>query len=100
MNDRAFSWDSEAERIFAALIEMVPATVRPLAEASARDESEIAAQDRGSSSVEAEDVIRGWIRITPGEQRNVLVEVIDDLGFDPETFAEELQSVEEPPEEG
>ena len=93
-------WDEGAERILAALTEMVPATVRPLAEAAARDESELVAQDRGAGSVEAEDVVRGWIRTTPADQRDLLVEVIDDLGFDPETFAEELQSVEDGPEAG
>ncbi len=87
-------WDEAAERILAALTEMVPATLRPLAEASARDESELVASDRAAEAVEPEDVVRGWIRTTPPEQRNALVEVIADLGFEPELFAEDLQSVE------
>lgn len=87
-------WDSSAERTLASLVDMVPATLRELARSSARDESELAAQDRGADAVEPEDVVRGWIRTTPPEQRNGLVEVIDSLGFDPEIFAEDLTSAE------
>lgn len=106
MNDRpeeraesSMRWDGSAERILTALTEMVPATVRPLAEAAAREESEIVAADRGADAVEAADVVRGWIRTTPADQRDSLVDVIDGLGFDPELFAEDLQSVEEASEE-
>lgn len=85
-------WDGSAERILASLVDMVPATLRELARSSARDESELAAQERGVDAVEPEDVVRGWIRTTPPEQRDGLVEVIDSLGLDPETFASDLES--------
>ncbi len=87
-------WDGSAERILTSLVDMVPATLRELARSSSRDESELAAQERGVDVVEPEDVVRGWIRTTPPEQRDGLVEVIDSLGFDPETFASDLESVE------
>ena len=87
-------WDPDAERIVRALLDMVPATMRPLAEATARDESELAAQERGASEVTADDAIRGWIRTTPPEQRNGLVAVIDELGFEPELYADDLGSAE------
>ncbi len=87
-------WDPSAERILRALVDMVPETMRELARATARDESEIAAQDRGSPAVDPDDVIRGWIRTTPPEQRDGLIEVIDGLGFEPEAFADDLQSLE------
>jgi hypothetical protein len=87
-------WDDAAERTLRAFTDMVPATVRSLAESATRDESELSASDRGAATVSAEDVVRGWIRTTPPEQRNGLVEVIDGLGFDPELFAEDLQSAE------
>ena len=93
-------WDQGAERVMSALTGMVPSTLRPLAEAAAREESEAVAADRGAASVAADDVVRGWIRTTPLEQRNGLVEVIDDLGFDPELFADDLQSDEGWSEEG
>lgn len=86
-------WDGAAERTLASLVDMVPATLRELARSSACDESEIAAQDRGADAVEPEDVVRGWIRTTPPEQRDGLVDVIDSLGFDPELFAHDLESV-------
>jgi hypothetical protein len=41
-----------------------------------------------------DDVVRGWIRTTPPEQRNGLVAVIENLGLEPETYAEELESAE------
>ena len=88
------SWDASAERTLALLCDMVPATLRDLAEATARDQSEQVAADRGAEAVAADDVVRGWIRTTPPEQRNSLVAVIEDLGFEPERFAEELESVE------
>jgi hypothetical protein len=87
-------WQPEAERVMRALLDMVPATMRPLAEATARDESELAAQDRGASEVGTDDAVRGWIRTTPPEQRNGLVAVIDELGLDPELYADDLGSLE------
>jgi hypothetical protein len=87
-------WDPAAERILRALVDMVPQTMRELARATARDESEIAAQDRGVDAVGADDVIRGWIRTTPPEQRDGLVEVIDGLGFEAQEFEAELRSLE------
>ncbi len=87
-------WDPASERVLASLVDMVPDTLRQLARATAREEAELAAQDRGAPAVDPTDVIRGWIRTTPPEQRDGLVEVIDALGFEPETFADDLQSVE------
>lgn len=98
--ERTMDWDAEADRILSAFTSMVPETLRPLAAASGREESEIVATDRGASSVTPDDVIRGWIRTTPPEQRNGLVEVIDDLGFDPELFADELEALGDWEEEG
>ncbi|HEX9436573.1 MAG TPA: DUF2621 family protein [Candidatus Limnocylindria bacterium] len=91
---RSMEWESAAESVLRSLVDMVPETMRELARATARDESELAAQDRGAAIVAGEDVIRGWIRTTPPEQRDGLVEVIDGLGFEPETFADDLQSAE------
>jgi hypothetical protein len=87
-------WDNQAERTLRTLADMVPATVRELATASARDESELVASDRAGEEVTVADVVRGWIRTTPPEQRNGLVAVIDGLGFDVELFADDLQSDE------
>jgi hypothetical protein len=87
-------WDGNAERTLRTLADMVPATLRELATAAARDESELVASDRAASEVMVEDVVRGWIRTTPPEQRNGLVAVIDELGFDVELFADDLQSDE------
>ena len=87
-------WDNQAERTLRALADMVPATLRELATAAARDESELVASDRAGDEVIVEDVVRGWIRTTPPEQRNGLVAVIDELGVDVELFADELQSDE------
>ena len=87
-------WDQQAERTLRSLADMVPATLRELASAAARDESELVASDRAADEVGVEDVVRGWIRTTPPEQRNGLVAVIDGLGFEPELFAEDLQSDE------
>ena len=90
-----------------ALVRMVPETLRELAASSARDESEAVADQRGSSEVEVDDVVRGWIRTTPPEQRNGLIAVIESLGLEPERYAEELESAEgwdeefeEPPDSG
>ena len=87
-------WDGQAERTLRSLADMVPATLRELASSAARDESELVASDRGAAEVMVEDVVRGWIRTTPPEQRNGLVAVIDELGFDVELFADDLQSDE------
>jgi hypothetical protein len=87
-------WDGQAERTLRSLADMVPATLRELASSAARDESELVASDRGVTEVMVEDVVRGWIRTTPPEQRNGLVAVIDELGFDVELFADDLQSDE------
>ena len=87
-------WDDGAERTLHTFADMVPTTLRELASAAARDESELVATDRGAGEVGTEDVVRGWIRTTPPEQRNGLVAVIDQLGFEVELFADDLQSDE------
>ena len=88
------SWDETAEGVLATLCRMVPDTIRELAKSAARDEAESVASERGAVSVTVNDVLRGWIRTTPPEQRNGLVAVIDELGFDVELFADDLQSAE------
>ena len=87
-------WDEESERTLAMFCGMVPETYRELARATAREEAEIVAGERGTSSVTPDDVVRGWIRTTPPEQRDGLVAVIDQSGFDPLQFADELGSAE------
>jgi len=101
------NWSEPADSVLVALVRMVPETLRELASASARDESEAAAEQRGASEVEVDDVVRGWIRTTPPEQRNGLIAVIESLGLEPERYAEELESpegwdeeFEEPPDSG
>lgn len=91
---RSMLWDPAAEGVLRALVDMVPESMRELARATAGDESELAAQERGVEAVAGEDVIRGWIRTTPPEQRDGLIEVIDGLGFEPEVFADDLRSAE------
>jgi hypothetical protein len=93
-------WDGNAERTLRTFADMVPATLRELATAAARDESELVASDRAADEVMVEDVVRAWIRTTPPEQRNGLVAVIDELGFDVELFADDLQSAEGWSDEG
>ncbi|MBI3522881.1 MAG: DUF2621 family protein [Chloroflexi bacterium] len=88
------NWSGEAEQTLDAFCAMVPEVMRDLARASAHDEGEQLASERGAEEVESDDVVRGWIRTTPPEQRNSLVAVIEDLGFDPEPFADDLQSDE------
>ena len=87
-------WDEPAEGVLVTLCRMVPDTIRELARAAARDEAESVAVDRGAASVSVDDVIRGWIRTTPPEQRNGLVAVIEQLGLEPEIYENELQSDE------
>ena len=101
------NWSDGADSVLQALVRMVPETLRELAGASARDESEAVAEQRGASEVEVDDVVRGWIRTTPPEQRNGLIAVIESLGLEPETYVEELESAEgweeefeEPPDSG
>ena len=101
------NWNEAADSVLLALVRMVPETLRELAGASARDESEAIAEQRGGDEVQVDDVVRGWIRTTPPEQRNGLIAVIESLGLEPERYAEELESpegwdeeFEEPPETG
>ncbi|HEY3127277.1 MAG TPA: DUF2621 family protein [Candidatus Limnocylindria bacterium] len=101
------NWSEAADSILLALVRMVPETLRELAGASARDESEAVAEQRDASEVEVDDVVRGWIRTTPPEQRNGLIAVLESLGLEPERYAEELESpegwddeFEEPPDSG
>ena len=87
-------WSEAAESLLTTLARMVPETVRELASTSAREEAGAIAQDRGAEEVEADDVMRGWIRTTPPEQRNGLVAVIEDLGLEPERYADDLEDAE------
>jgi hypothetical protein len=100
------NWSDAADSMLQALVRMVPETLRELAGAAARDESEAVAEQHGANEVEVDDVVRGWIRTTPPEQRNGLIAVIESLGMEPERYAEELESAEgwdefeEPPDSG
>jgi Protein of unknown function (DUF2621) len=87
-------WDEAAEGVLGTLCQMVPETIRELARSSAHDEAESIASERGAASVSVDDVVRGWIRTTPPEQRDGLVAVIEDLGLEPERYASELESDE------
>ena len=87
-------WSEAADNLLATLARMVPETVRELASASAREEAETIAQDRGAGEIEADDVMRAWIHTTPPEQRNGLVAVIEELGLEPERYADDLENVE------
>jgi hypothetical protein len=87
-------WDESAEGVLVVLCRMVPEPIRELARASARDGSEAVASERGAASVSVDDVVRGWIRTTPPEQRNSLVAVIEELGLEPERYVDELESDE------
>lgn len=100
------NWSDAADSVLLALVRMVPESLRELAGASARDQSEAVAEQRGASEVEVDDVVRGWIRTTPPDQRNGLVAVIESLGLEPERYVEDLESAEgwdefeEPPDSG
>ena len=87
-------WSEAADNLLTTLARMVPETVRELASASAREEAEAIAQDRGAEEIESDDVMRAWIRTTPPEQRNGLVAVIEELGLEPERYADDLENVE------
>jgi len=87
-------WSEAADNLLTTLARMVPETVRELATASAREEAETIAQDRSAGEVGVDDVMRGWIRTTPPEQRNAFVAVIEDLGLEPERYVDELENAE------
>ena len=87
-------WDEAADGVLATLVRMVPETIRELAGAAARDESESVASERGAATVSVDDVVRGWIRTTPPEQRDGLVAVIESLDLEPERYLDELESGE------
>jgi hypothetical protein len=87
-------WSEGAENLLTALARMVPEALRELARLSARDEAEAVASDRSAEEVDVDDAMRGWIRVTPPEQRNGLIAVIESLGLEPERYAEELEDAE------
>ena len=100
-------WTEEADNLLASLARMVPETLRELATMSARGEAEGIASEAGVNEVDVDEAMRGWIRITPPEQRNGLIAVIESLGLEPERYAEELETAEgwddeseEPPDSG
>lgn len=88
------TWAEGAENLLTALARMVPETLRDLATISARDEAEAVAAERGAGEVDVDDAMRGWIAMTPPEQRNSLIAVIESLGLDPEQYAEDLENAE------
>ena len=87
-------WSEGAENLLTALARMVPESLRQLAQLSARDEAEAVASDRSADEVDVDDAMRGWIRMTPPEQRNGLIAVIESLGLEPERYAEDLENAE------
>ena len=87
-------WSEAADNLLTALARMVPETLRELAGIAAREEAQTIAQDRDATEVDVDDVMRGWIRTTPPEQRNGLIVVIESLGLEPERYAEDIENAE------
>ena len=87
-------WSDGAENLLNALSKMVPESLRMLAQMSAKDEAESIASERGASDVDVDDAMRGWIRVTPPDQRNGLIAVIESLGLEPERYAADLENAE------
>jgi hypothetical protein len=87
-------WSDGAENVQTALAKMVPESLRLLARLSAKDEAEAIASDRNADEVDVDDAMRGWIRVTPPEQRNGLIAVIESLGLEPERYAADLEDAE------
>lgn len=87
-------WSDGAESVLTALAKMVPESLRLLARLSAKDEAEAIASDRNADEVDVDDAMRGWIRVTPPEQRNGLIAVIESLGLEPERYVEDLEDPE------
>ena len=87
-------WSEGAENLLTALAKMVPEALRQLARLSARDEAEAIATERSADEVDVDDAMRGWISMTPPDQRNGLIAVIESLGLEPERYAEDLQNAE------
>jgi len=87
-------WSEGAENLLTALAKMVPEALRQLARISARDEAEAIATERNADAVDVDDAMRGWISMTPPDQRNGLIAVIESLGLEPERYAEDLQNAE------
>jgi hypothetical protein len=88
------NWSDGADNLLSALARMVPESLRELARISARDEAEAIASDRSAGEVDVDDAMRGWIRMTPPEQRNGLIAVIESLGLEPERYADDLENAE------
>jgi hypothetical protein len=88
------NWSDGAENLLTALAKMVPESLRNLARLSARDEGEAIASERDATEVDVDDAMRGWIRITPPEQRNGLIAVIESLGLEPERYGDDLENAE------
>jgi hypothetical protein len=88
------NWSDGADNLLNALARMVPESLRELARISARDEAEAIASDRSAGEVDVDDAMRGWIRMTPPEQRNGLIAVIESLGLEPERYADDLENAE------
>lgn len=87
-------WSEGAENLMTALGKMVPETLRMLAQMSAKDEAESIASERGADEVDVDDAMRGWIRVTPPDQRNGLIAVIESLGLEPERYVDDLEDAE------
>ena len=87
-------WSEGAENLLTALSKMVPESLRMLARMSAKDEAEAIASERGAPDVDVDDAMRGWIRVTPPDQRNGRIAVIDSLGLEPERYADDLENAE------
>jgi hypothetical protein len=88
------NWSDGADNLLTALAKMVPESLRNLARLSARDEAEAIASERSATEVDVDDAMRGWIGITPPEQRNGLIAVIESLGLEPERYADDLENAE------
>jgi hypothetical protein len=89
--DQRMQWTSDAGEKFDAMLNDVPVMFRGMAKSMASAAAEKVAGERGATEVGYEDMVRGFIKATPGHMRNGLKQIFAAHGVDLEKYQGDFQ---------
>lgn len=75
-------WESGARQKYETMIAKIPLFHREIAKRVVDKRAPLLAQERGSSTVEDEDIIRAFFTEVPMAFYSLMIRLLDEVGFD------------------
>ncbi|MBN3039759.1 MAG: DUF2621 family protein [Candidatus Omnitrophica bacterium] len=82
-------WDEKAKKNFDEIISQLPQFHRSIAEQLVKEKSEIIAQERNASAVEAKDVVSAFFQEVPPAFKDMMKRLMSKQGIDYSEYAKD-----------